>query len=185
MGPACGLKTAVVRLLLALGPAALRPEQVPLLLAAYTATLHPSDTALLTLLRRHEAEGGALAQYQPLVWGSAAAKHYSAAGWKAPLASEQLGLLDREKVRATGLHFPLHRALAGEEEEQAEEDVWHLYDPGFLLPWLGHLCREVYLDKHMRLLDSGMLSLALALTSSAAPCVRAAERAVCRRCRRV
>jgi hypothetical protein len=172
MGPSGGLKTAVVRLLLALGPAALRPEQVPLLLAAYTATLHPSDTALLALLRRHEAEGGALAQYQPLVWGPAAAKHYSAAGWKAPLASEQLGLLDREKMRATGLRFPLHHALVGEEE--VEEDVWQLYDPGFLLPWLGHLCREVYLDKHMRLLDSGVLPLALSLTSSAAPCVRAA-----------
>ena len=171
MGPSCRLKSSLVLLLVALAPASLRAEQVPVVLAAYSATLHPSDTALLALLRLHEGAGG-LASHLPLVWGAPAAAHYSATDWKAPKATELLVLLDREKVKATCTSFPLH--LAMEEEQEQEEASWHLYDPRFLLPWLSHLLQEVRVDKHMKLVEGGALHLALALTSSTAPCTRSA-----------
>ena len=137
LGPSCGLKTALVRLLLALAPASLQLDQLPLLLSAYSATLHPSDTALLSLLREHEAAGLELGQFQPLMWGPSATSHYSGAGWKAPVATELLALLDREKVAATCDSFPLH--LAMEQEEEVEQKAWTLYDPRYIQPLLSHL----------------------------------------------
>ena len=173
LGPHGKLKTALVQYIAALAPASMREEQVPVLLTAYTATLHPSDTALLALLKLHEAEGS-LSHHLPLVFGPTAARHYAAAGWKAPKSSELLLLLEKEKVQATCNHFPLNLTLEDEGAEDQEETLWQLYDPRFLLPWLHHLLVEVHLDKHLRLIDSGVLSLALALASSGAACIRSA-----------
>ena len=173
LGPHGKLKTALVKYITALAPASLREEQVPLLLTAYTGTLHPSDTALLALLKMHEAEGS-LSHHLPLVFGPTAARHYAAAGWKAPKSSELLLLLEKSKVQATCNRFPLNLALEVETSEDQEEAVWGLYDPRFLLPWLHHLLDEVHLDKHLRIIDSGVLALALALTSSGAVCIRSA-----------
>ena len=83
-------------------------------------------------------------------------------------------LLEKSKVQATCNRFPLNLALEVETSEDQEEAVWGLYDPRFLLPWLHHLLDEVHLDKHLRIIDSGVLALALALTSSGAVCIRSA-----------
>merc|ERR1712037_289973 len=138
LGPHGKLKTALVQYTTALAPASLREEQVPVLLTAYTGTLHPSDTALLALLRLHEAEGS-LSHHLPLVFGPTAARHYAANGWKAPKSSELLLLLDREKVQETCNRFPLNLTLEEDGAEDQEEATWQLYDPRFLLPWLHHL----------------------------------------------
>merc|ERR1712037_639130 len=177
LGPHGKLKTALVQYTTALAPASLREEQVPVLLTAYTGTLHPSDTALLALLRLHEAEGS-LSHHLPLVFGPTAARHYAANGWKAPKSSELLLLLDREKVQETCNRFTLNLTLEEDGAEDQEEAVWQLYDPRFLLPWLHHPLVEVHLDKHLRLIDSGVLSLALALASSGAACTRSAAYAL-------
>ena len=48
-------------------------------------------------------------------------------------------------MRQTRLRFPLSLVLQGEQlvEQEVEPEVWSLYDPRFLLPWLSHLCSEV------------------------------------------
>ena len=57
-----------------------------ILLSSYTASLHPSDRALLTLLQRYETVAGLdLSPFQPFIFGPPAVQHYSSAGqtaWK-------------------------------------------------------------------------------------------------------
>ena len=172
-GPGSSLKTATVSLLLALCPVSCSLDQVPVLLSAYTATLHPSDRALLTLLQRHETLAGLdLSPFQPLVWGQQAAQHYSSAsngqGWRQAKCSEILGFLDPVMVRRTCNKFPLLLQL-DPEAEVAEEDIHatDLYDPRFLLPVFSHLLSpDVYIDKHIKFVEVGALNLALCSLSS-------------------
>ena len=137
-GPGSALKTATVSLLLALCPVSCNLDQVPVLLSAYTGSLHPSDRALLSLLQRHETIAGLdLSPFQPLVWGQQAAQHYSSAssgqGWRQAKCSEILGFLDPAIVRRTCNKFPLMLQL-DPENEVSEEDIQasDLYAPRFL-----------------------------------------------------
>ena len=172
-GPGSALKTATVSLLLALCPVSCNLDQVPVLLSAYTGTLHPSDRALLTFLQRHETLAGLdLSPFQPLVWGQQAAQHYSSAssgqGWRQAKCSEILGFLDPAIVRRTCNKFPLMLQL-DPETEVSEEDIQatDLYDPRFLLPLFSHLLSpDVYIDKHIKFIEVGALNLALCSLSS-------------------
>ena len=80
-GPGSELKTSLVSLLLSLAPESCTMDQVPVLLSSYTASLHPSDRAILTLLQRYEAVAGLdLGPFQPFIFGEASVQHYSSAG---------------------------------------------------------------------------------------------------------
>ena len=171
-GPGSDLKTGLVSLLLALAPHSCSVDQVPILLSSYTATLHPSDRALLTLLQRHETMAGLdLGPFQPFVFGSAAVQHYSSAsqtGWRQAKFSEALAQFDPELMRRTSEKFPLKLSL-DPEAEVLEEDISDksYYDPRFVLPVLCHLLSsEVYIDKHLKFLEVGALHLTLSCLSS-------------------
>jgi phage anti-repressor protein len=179
LGPPSNLKTNLLELLLTLVPSSCRLEQVPLMLSGYTATLHPSDRALLSLLHQYEVQGLDLAQYQPFMFGPPALTHYSpTGGWKTPKASELLKLLNSEQMCQTSINFPLFLPLDPMEEIQDDGSLSsEQYDPRFLLPFLSHLLDSncnIFMDKHMRLVDGGALSFAIAAISSAVYGVRAA-----------
>ena len=179
-GPGSSLKTATVNLLLALCPVSCTLDGVAVLLAGYRATLHPSDRAILALLQRHETMAGLdLAPFQPLVWGPAAAQHYAATGsggWGEAKCSEVLALLEPGLVTRTCDAFPLHLYLDPElEVAEAELEDEGVYDPRFLLPLLSHLLSsDVYIDKHVKFLESGALGLALCSLASRDRAMRAA-----------
>jgi hypothetical protein len=177
MGPGCPTKTALLQLLLSLCPASCATEQVPLLLSGYNATLHPSDRAILAMLSMHEKADLDLAQFQPLVFGPSAAQHYAVmagGAWKQPKVSELLGKLDKDIMRKSCVSFPLSLSLDPHAECEECQDV-QVYDPRFILPFLSQLLSpDMYMDKHMRLVDSGALSYAISSLSSREWFVRAA-----------
>ena len=179
-GPGSDLKTGLVSLLLALAPHSCSIDQVAVLLSSYTASLHPSDRALLTLLQRYETVAGLdLGPFQPFIFGPPAVQHYSSAGqtaWKQAKFSEVLAQFDPDLMRRTSEKFPL-TLLLDPEAEVREEDVTDTtaYDPRFVLPVLAQLLSsEVYIDKHMKFLEVGGLHLALSSLSSKDRAVRCA-----------
>jgi len=179
LGPSCGIKTALIQLLMSLTPSSCTLEQIPLLLSGYTATLHPSDRALLAFLGMHEKAGLDLSQYQPFMFGPVAVQHYAVmagGAWKQPKVSEVLGMLDKDLLRRSCISFPLSLSL--DPQADVEDDTCPdttLYDPRFMLPFLSQLLSpEMYMDKHMKLVDSGALSYAITSLSSRDWSVRAA-----------
>jgi len=179
MGPGCPIKTSLVHLLLSLSPVSCSMEQIPLLLSGYTATLHPSDRAILSFLSMHEKAGLNLSQFQPLMFGPAAAQHYAVmagGSWKQPKVSEVLGMLDKDIMRRSCLSFPLTLTL-DPFADVVDDDCadYSIYDPRFILPFLSQLLsQEMFMDKHMRLVDSGAISYAISSLSSTDWFVRAA-----------
>ena len=171
-GPGSALKTGLVNLLLSLAPHSCSVDQVGVLLSSYTASLHPSDRALLCLLQRYETVAGLdLSPFQPFIFGPAAAQHYSSAGqtaWKQAKFSEVLAQLDPDLVRRSSEKFPLTLPLDPEAEVREDEvPDCSAYDPRFVLPLLCHLLSsEVYIDKHLKLLEVGGLHLSLSSLSS-------------------
>jgi hypothetical protein len=171
LGPVCATKTALIQLLMSLSPTSCTMEQIPLLLSRYTATMHPSDRALLAFLSMHEKAGLDLSQFQPFMFGPVAVQYYAVmagGSWKQPKVSEVLGMLDKDLVRRSCVTFPNSLPLdpQSEEEYDACPDTT-LYDPRYLLPFLSQLLSaEMYMDKHMRLVDSWALSYAISFLSS-------------------
>ena len=179
MGPGSPIKTSLMHLLLSLSPVSCTMEHIPLLLSGYTATLHPSDRAILALLSLHEKAGLDLSQFQPFMFGPSAAQHYAVmagGAWKQPKVSEVLGMLDKDIMRRSCMMFPLNLPLDPHAElDDADCSDTSVYDPRFILPFLSQLLsQEMYMDKHMRLVDSGALSYAISSLSSTEWFVRAA-----------
>eukprot|EP00092_Neocalanus_flemingeri_P057326 GFUD01068113.1.p1 GENE.GFUD01068113.1~~GFUD01068113.1.p1 ORF type:complete len:1909 (-),score=640.60 GFUD01068113.1:4-5181(-) len=179
LGPSCTTKTALIQLLMSLSPASCTLDQIPLLLSGYMATLHPSDRALLTFLGMHEKAGLDLSQFQPFMFGPVAVQHYAAmagGAWKQPKVSEVLGILDKDLMRRSCVSLPLSLPLDPQADvgKEAFPDTT-LYDPRFILPFLSQLLSpEMYMDKHMKLVDSGALSYAISSLASREWGVRAA-----------
>ena len=148
------------------------------MLTSYTATLHPSDRALLRLLQRYETMGEVdMSPYQPLCWGAPAVQRYNnnnGAGWKQAKCSEVLSLLSPETMRATCDRFPTNLGLDPEADIEDEPDQG-LYDPRFVLPLLSHLLTsDIYIDKHIKFLEVGALNLAMSALASRDKAMRTA-----------
>ncbi|XP_015600464.1 nucleolar pre-ribosomal-associated protein 1 [Cephus cinctus] len=143
--------------------------QIPLYLAAYNATLSESDQFILMLLRYYESHNIRLNDYQPYLWGNAAATHYSVKGemdtalWRQPSTSQVLDLFSNEIVNNTIRNYPVHRSLKCEENVQAEDSV---YDPAFYLPLLSYLLSDNNVVACHKVTKSGALALALLSCSS-------------------
>jgi len=179
LGTGSPIKTALIHLLMSLSPLSCTMEQIPLLLSGYTATMHPSDRAILAFLSMHEKAGLDLSQFQPFMFGPAAVKHYAVmagGAWKQPKVSEVLSMLDKDTMRKSCISFPISLPLDPHAEvDDGECPDSTIYDPRFILPFLSQLLApEMYMDKHMRLVDSGAISFAISSLSSREWGVRAA-----------
>jgi len=89
-----------------------------------------------------------------------------------------LALLNPEMMTNTALHFPLTLPLSPHDAPSTPSDAPAtpspaLYDPRFLLPLLSHLTSPgVYMDLHLKMVESGALGLAIAALSSRQHTVR-------------
>ena len=138
--------------------------QVPIYLGAYNATLSKCDQLLIDILRVHELEGSVSFQaFKPMVWGQAAISKFSVLSQskqtsKTLKVSEILALFHPEKMFQSALNFP--------NTFTKEFDSGELYDPRFVLPLLCQLCSpQRFVDKHLKLIESGGLAMALASLS--------------------
>ncbi|XP_058119235.1 uncharacterized protein LOC131289828 [Anopheles ziemanni] len=117
-------KTALVHLLCVLAHKNMtvaNSKHVPLFLGAYGATLSDCNRYILALLQVYERAGIQMHEFRPFLWGEMAIKHFSLeAGANEenrqrhsfrPHPAEVLSLLEKEKICATVLRFPVWRRL--------------------------------------------------------------------------
>jgi len=176
--PHSAAKAALAALLAdlcALHPSSCSSSRLPALLGAYNGTLSLADRALLRALATHER--AAVALFKPTLWGQAAMTRYAASNdsqadgnaiWKTPKVSEVLANLDADKMYRSAAKFPLTLTMEpAEDQMDAVDDAQNIYDPRFFLPLAAQLCAPgSFVDRHLRLIESGLLPLALAATSS-------------------
>ncbi|KAL8190588.1 UNVERIFIED_CONTAM: hypothetical protein K2H54_055923, partial [Gekko kuhli] len=149
------------------------------LLGAYGATLSVVDQKILLLLKLYEKNGLSLVNFRILLWGPAAVEHHKTCKslgkslWQQPSMEEILNLLDQEMVMKTILHFPQHRHLLLQEEEQILQgkgknkvDLQDLYDPCFLLQLFSELLRPECVVGCPKFIDINALGLTIAALSS-------------------
>nr|XP_056714188.1 nucleolar pre-ribosomal-associated protein 1 [Euleptes europaea] len=149
------------------------------LLGAYGATLSVVDQKILLLLKLYERNGLSLVNFRILLWGPAAVEHHKTCRslgeslWQQPSAEEILSLLDREMMMRTILHFPQHRHLLLQEEEQMLQskgknkvDLQDLYDPCFLLQLFSELLRPECVVGCPKFIEVNALGLTVAALSS-------------------
>ena len=150
--------------------------ELSVFLGAYNATLSSSDCAVLQIVQLCEAETSGegkvskLAMLQPLLWGQAAVSKYSTLHSKivkATRTSEILELIEPERMLRSALKFPLHLKMdISENECKIDYDADH-YDPRFFLPLICYLCApSAFIDKHLKLIESGVLALVFGSFSS-------------------
>lgn len=156
-------------------------SHVPVLLAAYSASLSKTDRALLKILILYEQSGIDLSQYRPYFWGRQGANHYSI--WsqgnknnktllQQPRPDQVLGLLDINMVMQTIGQFSIKSTLKISEDET--EFVDGIYDPSFYLPLFMYLLSpESPVLTHM-FVRSGALALTLSALASYDITIRAA-----------
>ena len=150
--------------------------ELSVFLGAYNATLSRSDCAILQIVKLCEAETSGegkiskLAMLQPLLWGQAAVSKYSTLHSKivkGTRTSEILQLIEPERMLRSALKFPLHLKMdISENECTIDYDADH-YDPRFFLPLICYLCApSAFIDKHLKLIESGVLALVFGSFSS-------------------
>uniref|UniRef100_A0AAR2JVE7 Nucleolar pre-ribosomal-associated protein 1 C-terminal domain-containing protein n=1 Tax=Pygocentrus nattereri TaxID=42514 RepID=A0AAR2JVE7_PYGNA len=150
--PEC--KEALVSLLLTLVkkcPEVCNSNHFPVLLAAYGATLNPTDQKLLLLLQEYEKKNISLVEFQCLLWGPAAMNYQKTRKclgpslWQQPSSEQLLAQLAADRMLNTVALFPLHRRLVPQvictEETKVTPDKLCLYDPCFLLPLFSFILR--------------------------------------------
>ena len=169
--PQKGTLLKVILALLKNHPKVCLSSQIPIYLGAYSGSLSQVDQTLLEILYIHEIDASInLNVFKPLVWGQAViAKHSASVGhtkningngtaMKSMKTSEILALIKSDKMTKSSLNFP----LAFDENLNREE----LYDPRFFLSLSSQLCaKENFVDKHLKLIESGILGMSIASLS--------------------
>ncbi|XP_038622182.1 nucleolar pre-ribosomal-associated protein 1 [Tachyglossus aculeatus] len=188
--PSARVKEAVVDLLVTivdLCPSVCESSHFAVLLGAYGAGLGTLDQKILLLLRAYEKNDHSLVSFRLLLWGPAAVAHHETCKslgkslWQQPGVGEILGLLDRDRMMKTILHFPQNRRLLPAEGSQepiftdrSGVDLEDLYDPCFLLHLFSELTRpELVVDCH-QFVEANALGLVVTALSSYDPNMRAA-----------
>lgn len=107
----------LLQVLIELNPLVMDSSHVPVLLAAYNASMGRSDRALLKLLILYEQSGIDLSLFRPYFWGRQGANHYSIWShgstqnrtlFQQPRPDQVLALLDPNVIKETISKFPLH-----------------------------------------------------------------------------
>nr|XP_031843473.1 nucleolar pre-ribosomal-associated protein 1 [Nomia melanderi] len=143
-------------------------SHVPVYLAAYNASLNEADQYLLLILQYYENNDINIYEYQPYLWGNAAAIHYSVKGdihlnlWKQPSTTQVLNLLEEDIVNNTIRNYPVNRSLKATELHEA----YDVYDPAFYLPLLCFVLSENNVVSCLKIAKSGALALAFVACSS-------------------
>lgn len=163
----------------ALDPSVCHTNHVAVFLGSYKATLEKNDQILLYLLYFYEVHGADVVQYRPFLWGQAAITHYSI---KKRMGDTLLNesrmediivLLDKDRLMATALNFPLHLEL----EPYVSNTMpvaGDIYDPRFLLPILSHLLQPGAYVHCLKFIQSWAMLIAFASLSSRSSDIRAA-----------
>ncbi|XP_076278899.1 nucleolar pre-ribosomal-associated protein 1 isoform X2 [Lasioglossum baleicum] len=143
---------------------------VPVYLAAYNATLSEADQYLLLILQYYENNNVSIYEYQPYLWGNAAAVHYSVKSeihlnlWKLPSTTQVLNLFEEDVINNTIQNYPVNRALKNTELYICES--YGVYDPAFYLPLLCYSLSENNVVSCLKIAQSGALALAFVACSS-------------------
>ncbi|XP_063974983.1 uncharacterized protein LOC135161387 [Diachasmimorpha longicaudata] len=150
-------------------PSVMMSSHIPLFLSAYNATLTISDQRILLILQYYESSGIKFTDYQPYLYGEAAASHHSVRGetdnaiWRQPSVSQVLQLFNIDTVKNTIANYPVQRTLQPKELHNDE----NVYDPAFYLPLLTHLLAENNVIACHNVTRSGALALVFAACGSA------------------
>ncbi|KAL7059381.1 hypothetical protein AAHC03_013599 [Spirometra sp. Aus1] len=146
------LKDGIAKLLLSLTEAvpqaAAKSLSLLSILSAYNAQLSVCDRSLLQLMYILDSSGQPLTSIWGmtngcLIWGDRISDHYRLGNtlhdvpalWRQPNASAFLNLLDKDRLLASALAFPVsRRCLAQSGSSDRTSPQVDLYDPCFLLP---------------------------------------------------
>ncbi|XP_015124059.1 nucleolar pre-ribosomal-associated protein 1 [Diachasma alloeum] len=157
-------------------PTIMKLSHIPLYLSAYNATLNEFDQQILLILQYYERSGIKLTEYQPYLYGEAAASYYSLRGradtviWRQPSVSQVLQLFNIDIVKNTITNFPVRRTLHQDELYDSES----VYDPAFYLPLLTHLLAGNNVIACHNVTRSGALALLFAACGSVCQEIRMA-----------
>jgi nucleolar pre-ribosomal-associated protein 1 len=157
--------------------------ELTVFLGAYHGTLSAPDCSILQMIHRCEIETSGheriskLAMLQPLLWGQAAVSKYSTLHnkmSKMTQSSEILQLIQPERMLRSALKLPLNLKMDISNTEVTIDYDSNYYDPRFFLPLICNVCTPgAYVDRHLKLIDSGVLALVFASFSSYDPPMRA------------
>ncbi|KAK3534662.1 hypothetical protein QTP86_018208 [Hemibagrus guttatus] len=176
-------KEALATLLLTLVkkcPEVCKSNHFHVLLGSYGATLSYTDQNILLILKEYEKNNMSLMEFQYLLWGHAAVEYHNTRRSLGPSLWQQLSsepLLDQlveDRMLNTVSHFPLHRCLIPQENEELNsievkegfQDEMCLYDPSFLIPLFSYIVRPDAVVDCRKFVCSHALGLTVVALSS-------------------
>ncbi|XP_068755165.1 nucleolar pre-ribosomal-associated protein 1-like isoform X2 [Montipora capricornis] len=155
------------------GASCCKSAHLPVLFAAYSATMSSTDQSILYLLNLYEKNHASFKNYSPMLWGQAAASHHQIVKslgpslWKQPTVIEILEQLDATAVRKAAVLFPQSRLLQPQvQRELCNRKLSDAFDPCFLLPLFSCLLAPNSQVDCRKFVEQGCLSFTVASLSS-------------------
>ncbi|KAM7446686.1 nucleolar pre-ribosomal-associated protein 1 [Porites harrisoni] len=156
-----------------LSPSCCKSSHLPVLFAAYSASLSVTDQCILYLMSLYEKNHASFKDYRPFLWGPTAASHHQVSRslgpslWQQPSVTEVLELLDAKKMSQSTVLFPQTRLLQPQvHREVSQEKPQDVYDPCFLLPLFSCIMAPNYQVDCRKFVEQGCLSFTVASLSS-------------------
>jgi len=148
-------------------------SHLPVLFAAYSASLSTTDQSILYLLSLYEKNHTSFKNYRPFLWGPAAAHHHQTTKslgpslWQQPSVSDVLEQMDASKMYQSTVSFPQSRLLQPQvQNELPRQTVQDVYDPCFLLPLFSCLLAPNFQVDCRKFVEQGCLGFTVASLSS-------------------
>ena len=127
--------------------------------------MHPCDTAIRRLLCTMESNAIAINLKHPFLFGHQAITQLDqAVESRAILVNsfeDCMSILKPDLIRKTALSLPMNMPFNPLEEYETPEELYHLYDPRFLLSYISSLTgRDILIERPFMLISSSVMSLA-------------------------